>query len=303
MKRMLALCALLAVLTGCTYAAVAGRQEAESYDLYFREKDLTAAAGGDALRAEQIYLPADISREDTARMAEELLTELLKGPLDESLKSPFPKGTVLNTLTLEGGRAVVDLTAAYGALSGVSLTLADYAITLTLTQLPGISEVRVTVRGQELDYRGTQRLRPRDVLFTTTEDVVGTVAVTLYFQNEEGRLVPTDMELKLYEGDTQAGAVIKALEEGPEEKELRSVLPGAFRVKSAWLEEDACYVNLSSAVLPELTDEQALLTAVRALVQSLCSLESVDEVQFLVDGEFTRSYGAVPVAEPYLPEN
>ena len=72
MKRMLALCALLAVLTGCTYAAVAGRQEAESYDLYFREKDLTAAAGGDALRAEQIYLPADISREDTARMAENL---------------------------------------------------------------------------------------------------------------------------------------------------------------------------------------------------------------------------------------
>ena len=236
-------------------------------------------------------------------MAEELLTELLKGPLDESLKSPFPTGTVLNTLTLEGGRAVVDLTAAYGALSGVSLTLADYAITLTLTQLPGISEVRVTVRGQELDYRGTQRLRPRDVLFTTTEDVVGTVAVTLYFQNEEGRLVPTDMELKLYEGDTQAGAVIKALEEGPEEKGLRPVFPEAFRVKSAWLEEDACYVNLSSAVLPELTDEQALLTAVRALVQSLCSLESVDEVQFLVDGEFTRSYGAVPVAEPYLPEN
>ena len=301
MKRMLALCALLAVLTGCTYAAVAGRQEAESYDLYFREKDLTAAAGGDALRAEQIYLPADISREDTARMAEELLTELLKGPLDESLKSPFPTGTVLNTLTLEGGRAVVDLTAAYGALSGVSLTLADYAITLTLTQLPGISEVRITVRGQELDYRGTQRLRPRDVLFTTPEDVVGTVAVTLYFQNEEGRLVPTDMELKLYEGDTQAGAVIKALEEGPEEKELRSVLPGAFRVKSAWLEEDVCYVNLSSAALPELTDEQALLTGMEALVRSLCSLESVEEVQFLVDGEFAQSYGAVPVEEPYTP--
>ena len=152
-------------------------------------------------------------------------------------------------------------------------------------------------------YREVQSFSARDLLLSTNEDVVGTVAVTLYFQNEEGRLVPTDMELKLYEGDTQAGAVIKALEEGPEEKGLRPVFPEAFRVKSAWLEEDACYVNLSSAVLPELTDEQALLTAVRALVQSLCSLESVDEVQFLVDGEFTRSYGAVPVAEPYLPEN
>ena len=107
--------------------------------------------------------------------------------------------------------------------------------------------------------------------------------------------------MELYEGDTQVSAVIKALEEGPEEKELRSVLPGAFRVKSAWLEEDVCYVNLSSAALPELTDEQALLTGMEALVRSLCSLESVEEVQFLVDGEFAQSYGAVPVEEPYTP--
>ena len=150
MKRMLALmlCALLVALTACTYAAVTGKQEEEGYDLYFRERDLTAAAGGDALRAERIYLPADISREDTARVAEELLTELLKGPLDETLKSPFPTGTVLNTLSLEGGRAMVDLTAAYGTLSGVSLTLADYAIALTLTQRPEVSEVRVTLRGR-----------------------------------------------------------------------------------------------------------------------------------------------------------
>ena len=231
------------------------------------------------------------------------MEELLDGPLDETLRSPFPAGTALLSLALEGGRAVVDLSSAYGTLSGVSLTLADYAIALTLAQLPEISEVRITVRGQELAYRASQRFRPRDVLFTTTEDVVSTVTAMLYFLDEAGSLAPVETEVELYEGDTQVSAVIKALEEGPEEKELRSVLPGAFRVKSAWLEEDACYVNLSSAVLPELTDEQALLTAVRALVQSLCSLESVDEVQFLVDGEFTRSYGAVPVAEPYLPEN
>ena len=302
MKRLTAaLCALLVLLSGCTYAAVASRQEQESYALYFRERELSAAPGGDALRAEQAYLPDSVDRDDTLQVAQALMEELLDGPLDETLRSPFPAGTALLSLALEGGRAVVDLSSAYGTLSGVSLTLADYAIALTLAQLPEISEVRITVRGQELAYRASPRFRPRDVLFTTTEDVVSTVTAMLYFLDEAGSLAPVETEVELYEGDTQVSAVIKALEEGPEEKELRSVLPGAFRVKSAWLEEDVCYVNLSSAALPELTDEQALLTGMEALVRSLCSLESVEEVQFLVDGEFAQSYGAVPVEEPYTP--
>ena len=130
---------------------------------------------------------------------------------------------------------------------------------------------------------------------------MSTVTAVLYFLDENGGLAPVETDVELYEGDTQVGGVIKALEEGPEEKSLRPVLPDAFRVKSAWLEENVCYVNLSSAALPELTDEQALLPAVEALVRSLCSLESVEEVQFLVDGEFAQSYGAVPVEEPYTP--
>ena len=51
-----------------------------------------------------------------------------------------------------------------------------------------------------------------------------------------------------------------------------------------------------------LTDEQALLPAVEALVRSLCSLESVEEVQFLVDGEFAKHYGPIPVEGPYTPD-
>lgn len=66
------------------------------------------------------------------------------------------------------------MTSGYGGLSGVALTLADYAVTLTLTQLPEISTVSVTVRGRELGYRGSQVFAPDDVLLSTTEDVVDT---------------------------------------------------------------------------------------------------------------------------------
>ena len=71
-------------------------------------------------------------------------------------------------------------------------------------------------------------------------------------------------------------------------------------MRSVWLEEDVCYVNLSSSQLETLAPEADLQTAVEALARSLCSLDTVDEARFLVDGEFTRRYGTVDISEPYM---
>lgn len=110
--------------------------------LYFQERDLRAAAGGGALRTETIQ----VEETETQAVAEALVEALLRGPLDETLKSPIPKGTALLSLELQGSRAVVDFSAPYGTLSGVALTLADQAVALTLTQLPDILSVQITVR-------------------------------------------------------------------------------------------------------------------------------------------------------------
>lgn len=300
MKRFIALlcCLTVALSAGCSQSAVEKEPVGEGYELYFRETNLAAAAGGDALRAECVTLTG-VSQDNAEEVATALMKSLLEGPEDPALRSPFPAGTVLLSLEVENGQADVDLSAAYQSLSGVALTLADYAITLTLTQLPEISVVRITVRGKELAYRDSQAFTARDVLFSTTEDVVGTVAATLYFLDGKGELLPRDMVLDLYEGDTQVMAVVAALELGPEEKELSSALTEEFRVISAWLEEKVCYVNLSSAAVQNGTDQKTMLRAVKALVQSLLSLESVEEVRFMVDGEFAQYYGKVPVSESY----
>lgn len=299
MKRLLAslLCCLLLVLC-CACQGAAEAESGTGYVLYFMRVDLKEAPGSGALDTETVYLP-ELEDAEPQELAEALLAELLKGPLNEGLKSPIPAGTTLLSLELEGSRALVDLSAAYGTLSGVGLTLADYAVTLTLTQLPEISRVKITVRGQELAYRDKQTFTARDVLLAPEGDVVSTVPVTLYFLDADGALTGEERTLALYEGDTQVGTVARALENGPESKELSDVLPEGFRVKSVWLEEDVCYVNLSSALLEELPPETELSTAIQALGRSLCSLEAVGETRFLVDGEFANYYGAVSVAEPF----
>ena len=293
----LLLCLTL-LLTGCAYAAVEEQRQEDVFDLYFREADLDRAPGGDALRAEQVYLEG-ASGWDAARLAEALLTKLIDGPEDLTLKSTLPVGTTLLSVTVDGSRASVDLSAAYRTLSGVALTLADYAITLTLTQLHAITSVTITVRGQELAYRDTHNFSARDLLLSTDEDVVGTIPVSLYFLDKDGLLIPEDRMLDLYEGDTQVAAVVKAMENGPERKGLSVPLPEGFHVLSVWQEEETCYVNLPSAALETLTGDIPLKTALQALGWSLCSLESVEEVRFLVDGEFARSYGDVSVEEVY----
>ena len=301
-KRLIAAAVCVAVLVLLGWGGPYVAQEGERYDLYFREADLSAASGGDALRAEQLYLEEGEVR-DTRELAERLVTELLAGPEDPSLVNTIPEETALLSLELDGTRAKVDLSTRYRLLSGVSLSLADYAITLTLTQLPEISAVSITVRGQQLAYRDREVFSARDVLFASNEDVIGVVPATLYLLDESGGLVPLELTLDLYEGDTQAGAVVKALLEGTEERDLYSALPEGFQVTSVRLEESTCYVDLPSAALEELPEDADLPLALRALAESLLSLRTVGEVRYLVDGEYAAVYSSASVLEPYTARN
>ena len=290
----LLLCAA-ALLSGCARGGES--QQGTAYSLYFLEADLESVPGGDALRAETVYLEEDLG---TTALAEALVERLLEGPSDATLENPIPAGTSLLSLELNGAYAKVDLSSNYRSLSGVALTLADYAITLTLTQLPQIAIVSITVRGQDLAYRDTQTFTARDVLLSSNEDVIGTVPATLYFLDEEGRLTPEERTLDLYEGDTQVSAVARALELGSENRSLRLVQPEEFQVKSVWLEEDVCYVNLSSSQLETLPEETDMPMILQALALSLCSLDTVSEVRFLVDGDFAAEYGGASIADPYI---
>ena len=298
MRKRLVAAALCAVLL---LALSLGRPEVrdgENYDLYFRVTDLETAPGADALCPERLFLE-DAEVPDTLALAERLMTELLEGPEDPDLTGAIPADTELLSLELNGSTATVDLSGRYRVLSGVALSLADYAITLTLTQLPEISAVNITVRGQQLAYRDRQTFTAGDVLFSSNEDVIDDVAVTLYLLDESGGLVARERTLDLYEGDTQAGAVVKALLEETEDETYRSPLPEGFRVTAVRMDEDTCYVDLPAAALAEMPEDTDLARALRALAESLLSLRAVAEVRYLVDGEYAAVYGSAQVLEPY----
>ena len=77
------------------------------------------------------------------------------------------------------------------------------------------------------------------------------------------------------------------------------MLPEHWGELSVWVKDTTCYVNLSSALLSGEVSEESLRLALDALGRSLCSLDSVSEVRFLVDGAFGALYGTVDVSAAY----
>ena len=299
-KRYLVLLACVLLISSCAWSGMEPEPEAEApYVLYFQERDLTSAAGSGVLRREYADL-RETEGLDSERIAKALVVELLEGPSDETLKRTIPAGTTLSSLRVERTRAIVDLSSAYGLLSGIDLTLADQSIALTLTQLPEILSVKITVQGEELAYRDRQIFTGRDVLLAPAGDVVGTVDAMLYFLNEEGTLSAIRQTLDLYEGDTQTGTVIRAMESAPGDQGLVSAFPEGFRTGAVWLEEDVCYVNLISRLAEVLPENARIDLTLDALGQALCSLDSVKEVRFLVDGDFAETYGTASVSKAYM---
>lgn len=295
-KCLLPLLLLLALaLAACVRPA---ESEGENgYLLYYPAARLSDAAGGDALVTRTLVIE-EAEELSTAELAERLLTVLLSDAPDASVRAPMPEGTTLSELSVLGSWARVDFSRHYARLAGIDLTLADYCVTLTLTQVEGVNAVSITSGGRELPYRRTQTLTAADPLLSTGEDALRPVTVSLYFLDEEsGTLRAETRALALYEGQTRVNAVLEALRRGPEREELSALLPEELAVLSARVEEGVCYLNLpADADLGELPR-----LAVDSLVRSLCSLDSVEQVQLVVDGELAAALGGVDISEPLAP--
>lgn len=283
----LAVILLLALAFGCAPAA---EERDEGLKLWFpvdlTQETLTAAVDACPYRGEDRSIPA-------------LLSALLAGPPAEEfgLKSPFPQGTRVLSWSLENRVANVELSPAYAGLVGVDLTLADACVVLTLTQLPGVDGVRVTASGGGQSYRERQTLYPEDVLFSGAEEVPVEVAASLYFRREGGDSLGFEVRtFRLTEDKLPAKAVLTALIAGPEERGLEALLPPELTVRSAWVENGLCCADLSAALLtiPEEGGQREL--AIRSIVETLRSMDTVDQVQLLIDGELT--YGEPAASEP-----
>ncbi len=204
---------------------------------------------------------------------------LLSGPEGEGLTSPFPRGTTLRSCRMEDGVALVDLSEAYGGLSGVDLSLADGCMVLTLCQLEEVEAVYLTVEGRPRPFRD-QVLTPADFLLPDGTDQEREVEVLLWFPQGEG-LGQEERTIQLAPGDQTAIAALQALLDGPESGALGPV--GGEGVKLLGVRREGCVyqVDVSGAWLEGEDPDQSL----SAMVRTLTGIDPGAEVVLLVEGQ------------------
>ena len=156
MRRFFALLlVLMLALSGC-----GGKSGGSGYQLYFWV-DPETATHGPALAGQSWSGKGEPG-------VEELFAALMAGPTQKGLVSPFPQGASLIRWELSDGLLTLNLSEQYGGLADVSLTLADYCLVLTMSQLPGVESVQIQSDGHTYHSRSHQTMTPDEAVLDHT---------------------------------------------------------------------------------------------------------------------------------------
>ena len=150
----------LALILLLALSACGGSQKRGGYQLYFRVDPETAAHG--AAIASQNYPGKGTPG------VEELFSALMRGPTQKGLVSPCPQGVILIHWELSDGLLTLNLSEQYGGLADVSLTLADYCLVLTMSQVDGVDSVQIQSDGHTYHSRSHQTMTPQEAVLDPT---------------------------------------------------------------------------------------------------------------------------------------
>ena len=90
-------------------------------------------------------------REGAALQLEELLSLYLRGPVTDDLSQPFPDSVSVAQLRVEDRQAVLVLSDEYAELSGLSLSVANTCLSVTVMELTNTDSVRISCLSKSLD--------------------------------------------------------------------------------------------------------------------------------------------------------
>ena len=135
MKKYLTILFLMVFLTGCA-------KEPEILFSY-RQKDFQYGDPQAVIAQEVREAPGHEND------PEYLLRMYLEGPLDDTLVSPFPKGTVLESITFSNQTVYVTLNEIYAGLDGMDHTIASACMAQTCFSITNAETVVIKCNSQE----------------------------------------------------------------------------------------------------------------------------------------------------------
>jgi germination protein M len=218
-----------------------------------------------------------------------VLLEGLKFAADGSDVVTPISGFELLSYSIEDEQILLDVSAGYRDLDAVQEILARAAIVKTLTQLPGITYVGISVEGQPiLDLMGVPiGLMRKDSFIDNTGNEFSSyekTALKLYFANADGTmLVPIVGDYVYNSNLTKEKLIVEQLIDGPKETNGSPVMGSNVKVTSVITNDSICYVNFDESILTLYPSVKSEVT-IYAIVNSLVELPNVSKVQISIGG-------------------
>lgn len=245
---------------------------------------------------------------ETSNMAFHLLERMKEDPKKDGMVTAVPAEVEFLSVQLEDKKVVVDVSSSYLALDNAQEVVCRSAIVWTLTSLDMIDNVELTVegrslrnqQGKEIGVMNRENVRiDGDVPAETTEYAI----LKLYFTNADGTdFQIEDRVVEVNANQAREKTILEQLIAGPLEKGYYPTVPTDTKIRDVTTTKDGiCYVNLSQDFLTKTATANINdVVTVYSIVNSLCELEEVDKVQFLMEGEKIEDYkGVLDFSTPF----
>lgn len=279
-KRFLFLILMLLILsmTGCNKKDVSGQEEVttgagQHYLLYFLNDNEFSTAG--------YYTQTT----DVSELVNELLAQM--GLMDNG------DGTgelLVEKTNVSNGIAYVYFNDAYKTMDNVYEVLFRASVVKTLSQLEEVNYVYFYIDNTALAYDNGQivgLMSESDFIADSESDLTNLAwdKLTLYFADEGGQgLVERQMDVAYIKTVSMERLVVEQLIQGPDDANCVSTLNSQVKILGVTVKNGECYVNLDSSFI-ELKIGVPFELTLYSVVNSLCELETVDKVQFQINGD------------------
>lgn len=278
--KMIAAALALVLLAGCTAAIAQRPQYINPIDFYYCRKDAVYGSETGALD----YETTELGRNDMT--VEEILALYFRGPISNTLRSPFPQGLACTGAELDGGVLTLHMNEVYSTLSGVELSLASACLTMTLTQIAFVDSVRVETPSALLSAQSGQTLSTERFVLFDASAYNPERTLTLYFCGKSDGLLYKEPRTVSYTTTDQLPILaLQALLDGPEEYGLLSTIPKHTQLIDLTISDETCMLVLSEAFSDCDTGDDDANAALKPIVATLCTFDEISSVRIsLLDG-------------------
>ena len=293
---------LMTVLMICLAGCGKQQNQGTSVEISYLNKSETQ------LVTEEHYLEGATTKE----MIVEVLTLLCSVPENKELKATLSGGINIINYSLEGEQVTVSLGEKYKELSRTTEVLTRAALVRSLTEIPGVTYVMITVGGEPLtDLAGNALgIMTADMFVDNEGEQMNSyekVTIRLYFANESGdSLIPINREL-VHNIDvsniSMEKLIVEQLIAGPANDESYPTINPQTKLLGVTVKDGICYVNLDSSFLTPVNNVTSDVT-IYSIANSLVELSNVNKVQISIDGKkdikFRDKYNLTTIFERNL---